>query len=173
MIKQPDVSEYPAYFGTYIEKVPDGDIMAQMTAQMDEIQAYFGGLSDMQADYRYAPGKWSLKEVLGHMVDCERVFAYRALRFARGDDTDLPGFEQDDYVAAADFQNRSVDSLLDEFLPQRQSNIALFHSLDEKALARSGTADGKAITVRSIPFILVGHIIHHMQVIQERYEEGV
>ena len=170
MILRPDVTEYPSFFATYIDKVPPGDILQQMVDQIEDVKQTFGVLTSAQAEYRYAPGKWSIKDILGHLVDSERVFAYRALRFARGDQTDLPGFDQDPYVANGGFQTRSVNSMLDELIPQRQSNLVLFQSMSEDMLTRSGTADGKPITVRSIPCILVGHIIHHLQVIEARIQ---
>ena len=172
MIPRPAASEYPPFFATYVDKVPEGDILQQLSNQIEDMRHCFGALTPEQAEYRYAPGKWSLKDILGHLADGERIFAYRALRFARSDRTNLPGFDQDTYVTSGEFQNRSVGSLLDEFILQRQANIILFSSMDEDTLARSGMADGKDITVQSILYIQVGHIIHHIQVVKVRYQES-
>lgn len=172
MISRPDPSEYPAYFSLYIDKVPEGDVIALMEQQMEEIRRFFGQMTAEQADYRYAPGKWSIKEILGHLLDGERIFAYRALRFARNDITDLPGFDQDTYVAFGNFQARTMENLLAEYIPLRQSNIVLIKSFSDEVVKRSGTADGRQVSVRALPYVMVGHVIHHITMIRERYGTG-
>lgn len=172
MLQRPSPADYPSFFSPYIEKVPDGAILDLMDEQTEELGRFFGRLTPEQADYRYAPGKWSVKEILGHLIDGERIFAYRALRFARNDSTDLPGFDQDPYVVAGRFSARSMQSLLDEFLPLRRSDTVLFRSLSEDELNRSGTIDGRSITVHALTYILVGHILHHTEVLREKYRLG-
>lgn len=170
MIPKPGPSDYPAYVSPYIATVPDGAVLDLMEEQTEEIGRFFGRLTPEEADYRYAPDKWSVKEILGHLIDGERVFSYRALRFARNDSTDLPGFDQDTYVAAGRFSDRSMQSLLDEFLPLRRSNTVLFRSFSEEELNRSGTADGRSITVYALAYVLVGHVLHHRNVLRDKYQ---
>lgn len=160
------------FFSTYISKVPDGPILDLMDEQTAELEDFFARLTPEQANYRYAPDKWSVKEILGHLLDGERIFAYRALRFARNDITDLPGFDQDTYVAAGKFSDRTIQNLLDEFLPLRRSNTVLFRSLSEEMLNGSGTADGCTITVRALCYVIVGHVLHHREVLRDIYRLG-
>jgi hypothetical protein len=167
--RRPEPSEHAPYHHTYIDRVPEGDVVDTLEKQLESALVLFGGIDERKALHRYAPGKWSLKEVLGHVIDTERVFAYRALRFARGDDTALPGVEQDELVEGAEFDRRPLTSLLEEFRHLRQSNAILFRSFDEDALSRAGTASGMHVTVRALLFIIAGHERHHMDVIRERY----
>ena len=145
------------------------DILHTLEQQCGETLELLRGVGEKRAGHRYAPGKWSIKEVVGHLCDSERVFAYRAMRFARNDPTPLPGFEQDDYVRWGGFDERELRELCDELEHQRRSTIELFRGMDEAALARRGTASGAAITVRALPFIIAGHERHHGQVLRERY----
>lgn len=165
----PASDEYAPYYETYIRLAPETDILDALAAQLDTTFALLASLTDAQATYAYAEGKWTVKEVIGHVVDSERVFAYRALRFARGDRTELPGFEQDDYIRNGNFASRSVESLSTEFGHLRRSNIALFASWDGEIHSRGGVANGNPMTVRAIPFILAGHERHHLNVLKERY----
>jgi hypothetical protein len=126
-------------------------------------------VAEEDANFRYAPGKWSIKQLVGHVSDIERVFAYRALVFARGDKTPQPSVEQDDYVKGANFDDRTLEDIASEFRAVRDSSLALFRSVDADLVMRSGTASGFGFTVRSIPFILAGHEIHHVAVLKERY----
>jgi uncharacterized damage-inducible protein DinB len=167
--KRPAGSEHAPYHHLYIDRVPHGDIVDTLEKQLESTLSILANVDEQKALYRYAPGKWSLKEVVGHVVDTERIFAYRALRFARGDDTPLPGVEQDDLVARAGFDRRTLASIVEEFRHLRQSNTALFRSFDEGALSCAGTASGMQVSVRALLFIIAGHELHHMAVIRERY----
>lgn len=169
IIRRPGKSEYFEYYGTYISRVPEGDIIAILGGQLDEMLALLRGIPEEKGDYRYAPGKWSLKEVMGHIIDTERVFSYRALSFARGDSHAIPGMDQDEWVAGANFAARTLVDLVEEFRHLRAANLVLAGSFDEAILERTGEASGNHFTVRSILFILAGHAIHHMSVIKERY----
>lgn len=166
--ERPDASEYAPYYQTYVALVPEGDILTILGDQMAETVRLLGR-ADGRADFRYAPGKWSVKEVVMHVMDTERVFAYRALRFARGDETPLAGFEQDDWVARGRVAHRTLDDLATEFQAVRRATIALFKGLDEDSARRAGTANGVRFTVRSIPFIAAGHEAHHVRLLRERY----
>jgi uncharacterized damage-inducible protein DinB len=165
----PDTTEYAPYYGKYLSLVPEGDVVATLSRQLDETLSLLRGLSEAQADSRYAPDKWSIKEVVGHMIDTERIFAHRAFRFARNDQTALPGFEQDDYVRAGNFGNRPMKELADEFEQVRRANLTLLRSLDDAAWLRRGVASDNEVSVRALAYILAGHETHHMQIIRERY----
>lgn len=168
-LTRPDKSEYPEYYGKYMEKAPEGDILEALSRQMGEVKALLETIGEARGDYRYAPGKWSVKEVVGHLIDTERVFAYRALRFGRGDPTPLPGFDQDEYVARAGFATRALSDLAAELEAVRAASLTLFRSWDEAAAAGGGTANQIRISARSIPYILAGHERHHLSVLKERY----
>jgi hypothetical protein len=169
MIQSPEASEYPPYYGRYISLVPAEPILELLEKELDTTLALLRDLTPAQAASRYAPDKWSIKEVVGHMIDTERIFAYRALRFARNDRTPLPGFEQDDYMPHARFDERELSDLLDEFLHVRKANLGLFRPLDAAAWDRKGIASGGEISVRSLAYILVGHEIHHREILKTRY----
>jgi hypothetical protein len=171
-IARPDPSEYVPYFGRYVELVPDGDILALLERQIGETAALLAGLTEEQANARYAVGKWSIKEVIGHVADTERIFVYRALRFSRDDHTPLPGFEQDDFVAGGNAHRQPLTALLTELESVRAATLTFFRSLDADMLLRRGTAENNAISVRAIPFILAGHERHHVTVIEDRYLQG-
>lgn len=166
---RPEASEYAPYYDTYVSKVPDGNILQVLSSQIDETMALLGTLSEEHADYRYAPGKWSIKEVIGHMSDTERVFAYRALRFSRNDTTPLPGFEQEPFTEAANFSDRTLTDLLDEFRTVRQSTIHLFTGMSEAMMMRTGTASQAAISVRALAYLIAGHERHHVGILRARY----
>jgi hypothetical protein len=169
MLEKPAVTEYPEYFQNYTKLLPDGDVLAILEQQMDSTLELIEKIGEDRAGHRYAPDKWSIKEVFGHVVDIERVFAFRALVFGRGDTTPLPGVEQDDLVAGGDFDSRSLQSIGEEFWHQRESNITLFKSFGKEAWMRIGSASGYELTVRSIPYIMAGHERHHVGVIRDRY----
>ncbi len=166
---RPRAEDLPDFYARYVERVPDGDLLEILESQIAETLALFEEQSDSQARFRYATGKWSIKEVIGHLIDTERVFAYRALRFARGDDTPLPGFDQDAYVAAARFDDRPLPELLDEFRTVRSASLALFRSFDETAWRARGTASARPISVRAIAYIVAGHERHHVALLREKY----
>jgi hypothetical protein len=165
----PDASEYAPYYGRYISLVRAGDILAALEEQPRETQKLLSGLSETQGHYRYAPGKWSVKELLGHLIDTERVFAYRALRIARNDRTPLAGFEQDDYVRQGNFEVQPLANLIEEFACVRRASLFLFQQLSAEAWMRRGIADQKEISVRALAYIIAGHELHHRQVLKEKY----
>jgi hypothetical protein len=152
-----------------VDLVPAGDIAMVLEQQMGDTETLLGGLGDEQGNYRYAPGKWSVKEVIGHLIDSERVFAYRALRIARNDKTPLPGFEQDDYVAAGGFDRRSLADLAREFEHVRNATLDLIRPLSKEAFDRRGVANNAEVSVRALVWIIAGHELHHKEVLRRRY----
>lgn len=166
---RPEASEYAPYYDTYVSKVPNGDIIQLLSTQINETMALLGDLPEKQAEYRYAPDKWNVKEVIGHMSDTERVFAYRALRFSRNDATPIPGFEQESFTKAANFSERTLADLVDEFRTVRQSTIHLFTGMSEEMMTRTGTASQAAISVRALAYLIAGHERHHVGILQARY----
>jgi hypothetical protein len=167
---RPQPGEFPAYSQHYIDCVRGDDIEAALAEQLEATLKLLSGLDDQVAGtFVYAPGKWTIKEVVGHISDCERVFAYRALCFARNDSTPLPGFEQDDYVPFARSNERSLADLLNEFSLVRQSTIALYRSVPSEAWLMRGTANNHSVTVRGVGFQLAGHEGHHVNILRERY----
>ena len=168
-IPRPDATEYAPFYGTYVGKVPDGDLLELLERQRRETQNVLAGLSDTQALHRYAPGKWSMKEVVGHLMDSERVFCYRALRFARADEKPLQGFDDKAWVPAGSFDARPLADLAAELDAVRRATIALFGGFDAAALARKGTANNNEVTVRALAWIVAGHERHHVAILRERY----
>ena len=166
---RPDSTEHVPYFGRYTALVPDGSIAETLRKQRDETSALLARVpADLEA-HRYAEGKWSVKEVVGHMADAERVFAYRALRIARADETPLPGFDENQYVPAGRFDARTLASLAAEFRAVREATIHLAESLDDAAFSRRGTASGNPISARALLWIVAGHERHHVALLRERY----
>ena len=168
MLSRPDTTEYAQFYKNYIALVPEGPILDFLARQPGEYRALLVGVSDADAAAPTAPGKWSIKEVLGHICDTERVMSYRALRFVRGDQTELPGFEQDDYVREAGSNSRSVQDLLAEFENIRKATIALFGSLPPGVDTRGGIANGNRMTVRALAYIAGGHAQHHYELLKAR-----
>jgi hypothetical protein len=166
---RPAKSEFLPYYERYIALVPEGDILSTLTSQMDETQTLLRGLPASVATYRYAPDKWSVNEVVGHLIDSERNFAFRALRFARNDATPVPGFEQDDYVRNATFDSYRLAELASELEAVRQSTVFLFRHIDDAAWARRGIANNAEVSVRALAFIIAGHERHHREVLLARY----
>jgi len=163
-IPRPQADEYAPYFAQYLAKVPDGDLLDLLEAQWEELGCLLEDLDDEAADFRYAEGKWSVKEVLGHILDAERIFAYRLLRIARADPTPLAGFDENAYVAAAGFQARPLESLLEEYDLVRGHTLALLRGLDADCFRRSGTSNGKPVSARALAWLIAGHERHHMGV---------
>ena len=161
MLTRPDRSEYADFYGNYIGGVPEGNVLDFLAKQPGDYRQLLVGISDEAASAEPAPGKWSVKQVLGHVCDAERVMSYRAMRFSRGDATELPGFEQDDYVREANSNARSLDDLLDEFESVRKATLALFRSLPVGAESRRGVANKNPVTVRALAYIAAGHANHH------------
>lgn len=169
IITQPDPTEYAPYYRGYISLVPPGDIIATLSRQLDDTVAQLGSISEAQGESRYAPDKWSVKELIGHVIDSERIFVYRALRFARGDQTPLPGFEQDGYVSNAAFDECRVSDLAIEFEHVRRGNLHLFQNLPDGAWLRRGAANNSEVTVRALAHIIAGHELHHMTILRTKY----
>ena len=166
---RPDATEFNPYYGRYIDKVPDGPIVDVLTSGMEETLKLLRSIPESRADYRYADGKWSIKEVVGHIIDGERVFTYRALRFARKDEAPLAGFEQDDDVASGNFGARTLRDLTDEYEAVRRATIHLFRHFDEAQFSRRGIASENPVSVRALAYITAGHEIHHRGVLREKY----
>jgi uncharacterized damage-inducible protein DinB len=169
---RPQTSEYDPYYERYISLVTGADILTTLQSQLDQTTVLLSAVSEEKADYRYAPGKWSVKEVLGHVVDTERIFAYRALRIARNDRTPIEGFEQDGYVQYGPFSRYRLQELVQEFGNVRDASVSLFQKLDEEAWSRRGIANDAEISVRALAFILAGHELHHRKVLKEKYGVG-
>jgi hypothetical protein len=169
MMAAPEASEYAPYYGRYISLVTARDILRALEEQCSGTVALLSSLSERQGDYRYAPDKWSVKDVLGHVIDTERIFAYRALRIARNDKTPIEGFEQDGYVTAAGFGNRTLAGLIEEFSAVRRAGLLLFRSFDPEAWVRKGIASQKEISVRALVYVIAGHELHHRNILQEKY----
>lgn len=169
MNRKPESTEYAPFYEKYVALVPSADILSLLETQRLQMTQLLTACSERDGNFRYAPGKWSVKEVIGHLSDCERIFTYRALRIARGDSTPLPGFEQDDYVRTAGSGRRQLQDLAEEFSLIRNSTIALYRSLDDDAWARRGSANKNEVSVRALAFITAGHELHHRQILEERY----
>jgi Mycothiol maleylpyruvate isomerase N-terminal domain. len=166
---RPDQSEYPPYFHSYVSLVPDGDILDELTRQGQASIELLSSVPEEKGGFRYAPGKWSIKEALGHVIDAERIFSYRALRISRNDPTPLASFEQDTYIEFGPFSQCSLRELIDEFQVVRQSTLYLFRALDPSAWMRQGTVNNYTITVRALAYVTAGHAMHHMTILRERY----
>lgn len=166
---RPQPSEYAPFYANYIARVPEGDLLAILESSVKDWKSLLGGLTEAQSEFRYQPGKWSIKDAVGHVTDTERIFSYRALRIARGDQTPLSGFEQDDYVKEGNFSSRKLADLLEEFSAVRHSTVALLRSLPAQAWMRRGTANQKEVTVTALAFIIAGHERHHRNILEQRY----
>ena len=168
-IGRPGPGEYAPYYGRYISLVDSDDVVAVLVAQAPETTAMLARCSAQQADFRYAPGKWSVKEVLGHVDDTERIMGYRALRIARGDKTPIEGYEQDDYVRDGNFASRTLADLVEEFEAVRRATVSLFRNFDAEAGARRGVANKNEISARALAYVIAGHELHHRRILQEKY----
>lgn len=168
-IPRPGPGEYAPFYAGYVDAVPDGGLGAVLRAQRAEVAALLAGLDDAAAGFRYAPDRWSVKEVVGHVTDAERVFAYRLLRFARGDRTPLPGFDENRYAAQAGADRRPVAELAAEHDAVRAATLALLGSLAPDVLRRDGEASGHRMSVRALAWVIAGHERHHLRVLRERY----
>ncbi|MFB9275046.1 DinB family protein [Cohnella cellulosilytica] len=169
MTQRPAKEEYGGHFGTYIDLVPDGSIVDILT---DDLKATSEFLSDLpldKAEHRYAPGKWSIKEVIGHIADTERIMSYRLLRIARGDATPLPGFEQDEYMKYVDFDAYSLADLIENFISVRRATLTLVRGLTEEAWARTGTASNTVMSVKALAYVVAGHGMHHLRIVKNKY----
>ncbi len=166
---RPAAHEFPAYYEEYVDQVEADDVMLVLEAQRQEVVNLIGTLHDDTARYRYEDGKWSIKEVFGHLLDAERIFGTRALCIARGDTQPLPGFDENSYVTNAAFDERPLDSIIDEWFLIRDANLRLFASFSNEDLSRIGIANGKSITPRAIIWTIAGHTVHHLRILRERY----
>lgn len=166
---KPASSEYAPYYAGYINGVPEGDLLETLEHQLRGSLALWRGAPAAKADFRYAEGKWTMKELINHVIDAERIFTYRALRAARGDETPLPGFDENNYASAARTTERTVADLSDEFEHVRRASLALFRSLDDAEAGRVVVASTKPITARALMYIVAGHERHHDMVLQKRY----
>lgn len=169
MTERPGPDEYAPYYDTYVSKVPDGEILHTLERQMVESQELLGRVTQDKAVTPYAPGKWNIREVVGHLADAERVFCHRALWFARGAPGPLPSFEQDDWVPTSGAADRTLSSLLTEWRVIRSGTVQLFAGLPEEALLRRGEASGASFTVRSFAWIIAGHEVHHHRLFKSAY----
>ena len=169
MIRPPEASEYLPYYHKYISLVQGNDLIPILESQLADTLPRLREISDQKSLHRYAPEKWSIKEVLGHLADAERIFAYRALRFGRKDGNPLPGFEQNDYVAAAGSDARPWSEMIDEFEHVRRASILLFRGFTGEAATRTGVASNGSVSVRALGYIIAGHELHHMAILRERY----
>jgi hypothetical protein len=172
-LARPEAGEYAAYYDKYISLLPGTDVTGALDAQRVQTLQLFRGRSERDGNFRYAADKWTVKEVLGHISDSERIFTYRALRIARADETPMAGFEQDDYVRSGGFNERPLASLVEEFAHVRSASLALFRSLGPEAWLRRGTANKNEVSVRALAFITAGHELHHRRILEERYFSAI
>jgi hypothetical protein len=169
LAQRPGPGEFASSFAGYVAHVPDGDVIATLSRELQRSETLLGRLPAAKADFRYAPGKWSLKEVLGHVIDAEWIFTYRALCFARGDKGPLPSMDQDQFMAGANFASLPLATLLAQFRHLRSASTLLFSSFGPEVLERRGVASGNEFSVRALPWIIAGHGMHHLGVIESRY----
>lgn len=165
----PSKNEYNEFYETYVSLVPETDILAAMQEQSNELESIFCKISEEKSLFAYAEGKWTIRELLGHLTDGERHFSYRALRFSRADETPIEGFEQEGYIKNAYFNQIKLSDLLEELLFLRRANLKMYENLSDEAWLRNGTASGFPVSVRALAYISVGHIRHHLQILRERY----
>ena len=168
-MNRPMETEYASDYQGYVNQVSENEILPVLRSQMDDLDVLLDRVAPEKETYRYAEGKWSIREIVGHLIDGERVVGYRAFCIARGEQQNLPGFDQDEYMLTAPYNHIALEDLLSELRLIRLGNIAMFRTFDEAAWSRSGTANSNQITVRALAFIMVGHLRHHMNVLRERY----
>jgi DinB superfamily len=169
VIARPEPDEYAPYYGRYISLIQGNDIISTLEAQRRQMMLLLCGRHEADGDLRYAPGKWTVKEVLGHVCDTERIFAYRMLRIARGDRTPIEGFEQDDYVRNGPFGASPLPEIIDDYLAVRRATLTLLRNLDAQAWRRRGVANHCEVSVRAIAYLAAGHELHHRRVLEETY----
>lgn len=168
-IERPPSTEYPSHFEQYIARVPEPDVMLALAQQATELAQLLAGVSEESASYRYVLDKWSVRQVVGHMIDAERILSCRAVCIARGEKAPLPGFDENEYMQHASFDSCTLNELLKEFELVRASNVLFFRHLHGDARMRIGVANANEVSVRALAYILVGHLRHHIAVLQERY----
>lgn len=168
-MKRPEADEYNEYYAGYISLVTEDDVLEALENQVDEIKDLLKSIPEERGDHAYEEGKWTIKQLIGHLIDAERAFSYRALRFSKGDATVLPGYDQDLFVEKGGFDKRSIHDLRKELTSLRKANVIFFRNLPEGADVLKGNANGKDVTVRALAYMMVGHIRHHLNIIRERY----
>lgn len=168
-ITPPAPAEYTGYMANYVQQAKTEDLIEGLTASYVFITGLVQGLTEEQLLFRYEPGKWSIKELMVHLMDAERIFSYRALRFARQDKTELPGFEENQYAQTSKADARDINSIIAEYTSLRTATIELFKSFDEEALQQEGVASGQKASVRALGYVILGHEVHHQKIIRERY----
>jgi len=168
-IARPEPGEYAPYYDRYISLIAGSDILGTLDSQRRQMMLLLSGRDESDGNFRYAPEKWSAKEVLGHVCDTERVFVYRALRIARGDQTPLAGFEQDDYVKNGPFARAPLAEIIEDYIAVRRATITLLRNLDEAAWTRRGVANKNEVSVRGLAYIIAGHELHHRRMLEEKY----
>jgi len=171
-IARPEPGEYAPYYDRYISLIPGTDILGTLDAQRRQTMLLLSGRDERDGEFRYAPDKWSAKEVLGHVCDTERVFAYRALRIARGDQTPLAGFEQDDYVRNGPFARAPLEEIIEDYIAVRRATLTLLRNLEEAAWTRRGVASKNEVSVRALAYMIAGHELHHRRILEEKYFGG-
>ncbi len=169
MIERPIESEYPEFYHTYIKLIPDGDVYEFLEKQKRLFIGLIDSIPEDKLLYRYEEGKWTIKQVVGHIIDTERIMAYRALAFSRGERQAIPGFNENDYVEKGAFNQKEITNLIDEYLKIREANLSMIKNFDEQMMVRKGNANDFWFSVRSLIFIIAGHAEHHMNVIKSRY----
>lgn len=169
MINRPEKDEFATYYLPYVNLVPEGDLVEVLNQQLEDTKFLLKDVTEDQGEFRYAPGKWTIKEVVGHMTDTERIMQYRLLCIARGEKVSLPGFDETMYVENATFNDQSFEQLLNQFSVVRQSTLVLMQNLDADAWIRRGLANNTEVTVRGVAYIIAGHAIHHCRIIKDRY----
>jgi len=171
-MKRPEENEYSKYYNQYVNTVKGNNVIAVLEDLSESTFTFLSKIPEEKGNYRYSDGKWSVKEVVGHLIDTERVMTYRALRFARNDKQELSGFDQDDYVKNTDFGKRTLKNLAYELRSLKKADLFLYKSFNDEELTRSGIANGVSVTVNALLYIIAGHELHHLNIIKERYLSG-
>ncbi len=169
LTERPTKEEYGGHFGTYIDAVPEGNIVDILAEDLKATSEFLSDLPLEKAEYRYAADKWTIKEVIGHIADTERIMSYRLLRIARGDSTPLPGFDQDEYMKHVNFNASSLADLIADYIAVRKATLTLVHSLADEAWGRKGTASNTVMSVKALAYVIAGHGIHHIRIVKDRY----
>lgn len=168
-MNRPEAAEYAPYYDKYISLIDATSLMPRLETQPTQLREIFDGVSEDRGLHRYEPGKWTIKESLSHLIDAERIFAYRALRISRGDVTPIEGFEQDGYIENSNANNRTFANMLDEFEHQRKANLLLVDNLTDEASQRMGTASDNPVSVRALAYMMAGHVEHHLKIFRDKY----
>ena len=168
-VRRPVTGEFAPHFDGYVAHVPETDIIAVLREQANEVRDLIKEIPEDRAGFRYGPDKWSVREVLGHLADCERVMSYRATCLARGEQSELPGFDENEYVRTANFDGWTLTELAAQFENLREANVSIFEHLDPEAWERKGIVNSNSITVPAIAWVMAGHVRHHIQILKERY----